>query len=123
MISVVHRPDKATARATPGLSRLWPALRRNGRRAGAFLALSGVLGLLLAPSLAAGLPLEQAPVRLHVAGELGRLNQSLQGEPPFWTRELLRLDSLAGRHVRVASSTQADFVRALGACPLRTSFS
>ena len=68
MISVVHRPDKAPALAPPCLSRLWLGLglRRNRRQAGAFRALSDVLGVLSARSLAAGARPEHAPVRLRV---------------------------------------------------------
>ena len=84
----------------------------------------------------AGLNLDMASLRTSLASFRPYLERALREQQGvellavyaypaqvlFCKQPLRRLDELAGRHVRVASNTQADFVAALGAHPLRTSF-
>lgn len=84
----------------------------------------------------AGLNSDMAHLRTHMAAFRPSLEQALREQHGvkmlavyaypaqvfFCTKALTGLDDLAGRRIRVSSSTQADFVTALGAVAVRTEF-
>ena len=85
----------------------------------------------------AGLNTDMASLRTHLAAFRPYLEQALREQHGvqllavyaypaqvfFCTKALTGLADLAGRRIRVSSSTQADFVTALGAVAVRTEFS
>ncbi len=98
-------------------------------------SLTGQFPQYTAPDLA-GLNLDLAQLRTSVGAFRPYLQKALRDEQGiellalyiypaqmvFCNRPMTRLADLKGRRVRVSSASQADFVSALGAIPLHTSF-
>ena len=79
-------------------------------------------GAALKSSFSAQYPEYTAPDLAGLNPDIPTLRATLAAFRPYLEKALRRLADLAGRRVQVSSSTQADFVSALGAEPMLTSF-